>query len=101
MSTNYHTEQDMADQEAWHDWRRVERCLYFGVRQWGVTIALIWWAEKDLDGWLAFAAAMIVLTGHFLMRERIDTRLEAAATRIKQVERLNNGLAAQSMRMPL
>jgi len=79
---SYRDEQDVADVEPSRDWRRVERCVWFGVRRWAMTAAAVMWAVQNLDEWwIRIPVVCAIGAVHVIVAERIDARLEAAGAR--------------------
>jgi hypothetical protein len=71
--------EDLVELQAWTDWNRVEACLRFGVRKWGIGMFALWLSHKWLDpisDWLSLAADLAIVWLTFWFQGRLNARLD-------------------------
>ena len=71
---------ESTEHRAWRDWRRVEACLLFGGKTWGVALLALWLSDHwlaPLSEWLSFAADAAIITVWLQAVKRINARMEA------------------------
>lgn len=68
----------VGEQRAWRDWSRVEECVAFGVKRWGLTLFAALLVNKYVSpesAWLELLLIGLILWLHRVWVTREDARL--------------------------